>query len=232
MRHVRPAGPAYAAPVTHSQTVADPHQEQSPPPVGRLFVPADAGFAAALAGADLPRDLEVVLGQDVVAEVVAAGPTPHDVVVLDAASLPAHPLGIASHLVEVHPARVLVASHDAREDRVLTALRLGAVDVLARPVRAEDLALRVRLVQRRWPARLATDGDLFHLLHEITNILGAMRLTSYLVGHPDLGADAGDGGSARWTVAELAARLDREVEGVVGLVGEVERRLRLLHHED
>lgn len=194
----------------------------------RLFVPSSAVVRDAVHAAGLDRELDVRFCRDVVADVVAAHPSAADVVLLDTADLPDHAVGIASNLVELSPARVLLATNDLRGKSVLAALRMGVADVVSFPLRADDLALRVHLLQRRGLTWSGRDGDMFHLLHELTNVLGATRLTAYLVSQPELAERIG----SEWSPVELAARLDAEVEQAVALVNEMERRLRLLHEPE
>jgi DNA-binding NarL/FixJ family response regulator len=201
----------------------------------RLFTSCDPHVLDAVAASGLVESYDVVPAEDVPAEVVASRPTHRDVVLLQQADLSDNPLHLASFLIDLVPAHVLVLVQTTRHPAVVNALRFGVDDVVLEPVQHDDLALRVALVQER--ARYDTthrDGDVFDLLHELTNVVGAMQLTTYLLTQlaldstveqrvPDRSGPAEQGSPRR-----LSNRLEREVADVVALTREIERRVRAL----
>ena len=131
-------------------------------------------------------------------------------------------LETAARLTAFAPARVLLVLQDPTvEDVVGRALRLGVDDVIGAPVHHQDLRLRLEVLgQRPHPGeRGLAVGD---LLHELTNVLAAMRLTGFVVGRLEALAGPHD---ERLAPAALADRLDREVSQAVELVGRVSEAL-------
>ncbi|GAA1914392.1 hypothetical protein GCM10009737_14670 [Nocardioides lentus] len=152
-------------------------------------------------------------------------PGQRDVAVLSLDDLPAGALRQASRVAELAPARLLLLLHPddlsdgSRFDRASQTLRLGVDDLLLRPIRPHDLRVRLALIDRRprplsLPAREARA-----LLHELGNVLAAIRLTASVVGRvagPVSDAAPGLG------VPELCRRIDDEVGQAAGILTQLD----------
>lgn len=213
-----------------------------PAPAHVLVVGADPAVVDAVRRAfpDAGGEVRTVAGlAEVVAEVVGRGRPETELALVDLDLPGLDAVEVTRLLGASTDATVLVTTRTRGPDRILAALDAGAHDFLAHPVDPHELRLRataLRPADGRGSGLPGAHGPSdpgvspSELLHELNNVLGAMRFTVFLSRpHPVREHGTGPAGdeheSTPLGAAEAAARMDALVTRASALVVELARRI-------
>lgn len=223
-------------------TVPDAAEPEPTGPVQVLVVTADPDVAGAVRRAfpDQGCEVRVLAGlAEVVTHVVGAGRLAVDSAQIDVALIDLDlprlaAVEVARLLAASTGAAVLVTTRSPEPGPVLEALDAGAHDFLAQPVDPDELRLRATAALRarapggalpgasRPPGRAVSPSE---LLHELNNVLGAMRFTVFLSRPRPGGAGTDAAEHTPLAPGEAADRMDGLISRAGALVVELARHV-------